>query len=806
MSKIFQTPSTKGGSPRQDFADDGPVIEFCHRIETTAAEDWTTRTDAFSHLVGMIPEGTAYSKSSAWYNNPALLRHLAIAVSELLKDARSSVVKRTCENLIILFNRCQGDARYLFKDMMPTILSVHAQTVQVVRTAVQNMVAEAIPEVPCKMVMPLWMDRLKVDKSRTVREACAFYLGLALQSWTTDGYLTDEIWMQVGNVLVRTLRDPSPQVRVHAKAALQYMSNAQRRLFDELVNDPEGPSVKDPKVQKWLKSLGNGNSPDSEDLSVASKFSYNSDTRYAARAAGTSTFRSGTPRKAPPRTSSLSSIGFDDDSTAGVPKSIAVVGRRAGAAGLGPPLRRVAPVPPAATKPMEGNASQPPLAPKAVEIKTNPAKCVQTKSSPPRPPPLRIPDSTKSSDAPGSLGSFEKAQTDSKAPVSIVSSEVKAKEGATVFIPKEQGTLEGPVNKEVGSPRFPEDLNAAFLSAKESDNTKVRPASPDFKHGSVDKPITVSSSSEETSDETLPSSPDTAKDTIQTDVVARLAGMHIAGNERHGRSSAFIGQSAYNEDHDLSVFKSYSSESRSDYDDLSKTSGSGSGELRHETAAIKPTRKEMQKVPVSPVSRPQESIRPVASGSPRIDSVSSADSGKSRRSGPYIASIQKLKEHASKRRSRNSMLMQERFRMSSSTLENDESDDGLDDLFPRKLSEEENVVPNSTSVLGDKVRYRPPLSPTKNVPASQPPEHMVIAIRLLRAHKVHVDRIMEILRMEMDALRDFDQLLEESGRPTEEEVLDYFESVGLCLDQRSQTSAQLQHELDRISRGSPVED
>jgi hypothetical protein len=794
MSKIFQTPSSKGGSPRQAFADDGPVVEFCHRIETTAAEDWTTRTDAFSHLVGMIPEGTAYSKNSAWYNNPALLRHLAIAVSELLKDARSSVVKRTCENLIILFNRCQGDARYLFKDMMPTILSVHAQTVQVVRTAVQNMVAEAIPEVPCKMVMPLWMDRLKVDKSRTVREACAFYLGLALQSWTTDGYLTDEIWMQVGNVLVRTLRDPSPQVRVHAKAALQYMSNAQRRLFDELVNDPEGPSVKDPKIQKWLKSLGNGNSPDSEDLSVASKFSYNSDTRYAARATGT--FRSATPRKAPPRTSSLSSIGFDDDSTAGVPKSIAVVGRRAGAGGLGPPLRRVAPVPPAATKPVEGNASQPPLAPKALEIKTNPVKAVPTKSSPPRPPPLRIPDSTKNTDAPVSLGSFERAQKETM-------------DGATETITREQSTSEVPVNKEVGSPRFPEDLNAAFLSAKDGDNTKGRPASPDFKHGTVDKPITVSSSAEETSDETLPSSPDTAEDTNKTDVVARLAGMHITGNERHGRTSAFLDHtSACNDDHDLSVFKSYSSESRSDYDDLSKMSGSGSGEFRHETTStIKPTMKEMHKVPVSPVSRPEENIRPVASGSPRIDSVSSADSGKSRRNGPYIASIQKLKEHASKRRSRNSMLMQERFRMSSSTLENDgESDDGLEDLFPRKLSEEENVIPNSTSVSGDKPRYRPPLSPTKNVAASQPPEHMVIAIRLLRAHKVHVDRIMEILRMEMDALRDFDQLLEESGRPTEEEVLDYFESVGLCLDQRSQTSAQLQHELDRISRGSPVEE
>lgn len=126
--------------------------------------------------------------------------------------------------------------------------------------------------------------------------------------------------------------------------------------------------------------------------------------------------------------------------------------------------------------------------------------------------------------------------------------------------------------------------------------------------------------------------------------------------------------------------------------------------------------------------------------------------------GPFITSLQELKRHASKRRSRNSMLMQERFRMSSSFVEEQ---------------------------------------------AAPAPEHMVIAIRMLRAHKEHVDSIMETLRIEMDTLRDFDKLLEEPGRPTEEEVLDYFESVGLCLDQRSQAGHVLQRELDRISRGEP---
>lgn len=124
-----------------------------------------------------------------------------------------------------------------------------------------------------------------------------------------------------------------------------------------------------------------------------------------------------------------------------------------------------------------------------------------------------------------------------------------------------------------------------------------------------------------------------------------------------------------------------------------------------------------------------------------------------------------------------------------------------------KRSDEENNIPNP--VQAPQSGSKPPVFPGSkgSTPAptasQQAPEHMVIAIRLLRAHKEHVDAIMETLRIEMDTLRDFDQLLEEAGRPTEEEVLDYYESVGLCLEQRSAAGARLQQELDRVSRGEP---
>jgi hypothetical protein len=62
---------------------------------------------------------------------------------------------------------------------------------------------------------------------------------------------------------------------------------------------------------------------------------------------------------------------------------------------------------------------------------------------------------------------------------------------------------------------------------------------------------------------------------------------------------------------------------------------------------------------------------------------------------------------------------------------------------------------------------------------------------------------METLKVEMDALKEFELILLEQGprRPNEEEVLVYFEALGVCLDQRTKAGKRLQKEMDRISSG-----
>ena len=585
----YQTPGRRRGgtgSPSIKQIPEGPIQDFSRIVlEHTTPDDWQRRVQALEDLVHQIPDGSLYLDSSAWFNTPKTLWHLAPPINELLKDARSTVVRRVCTALTSLFAKCQSDARLLFKDMMPTVLQVHAQTVQIIRTSVQAMVTESIPEVPCKSVMPYWMDRLK-DKSPSVRDACSLYLGLALQHWTEEGYLTDEIWMQVGNCLLKTMRDPSPQVRTNAKLSLERMRSQHPRRWQALISDEHGPASRDPKLLRWLTSLERNE--DVEDLSIASKYTFNSARNGLQQ-----------PQQRSPRilklTSSQEEVGPSPES---VPFSIAV--------------------------------------------------------------------------------------THSAPRITMASATAAAKSSAP-FQHLVQSPLRGT------PPRPPAGLVA----------------------------------------------PRTSSPTVQT--YTALAA---------GAEQAFV----------------------------------SNGELEYSESSHYSTGN------IDVIQRAEAILA--------RDNMHQSEE----KDGPFIASMQELRLHAQKRRSRNSILMQERFRMSSSIL-----DSGSIVEKEEKGEERATDVPTTPLVNTNTPRSGPSPNPRTeaNSPGGPAPEHMILAIRLLRAHKMHVDQIMETLKMEMDTLRDFDRLLEEPGRPTEEELINYYEAVDLCLEQRLQAGRELRREMDRISAGEP---
>jgi hypothetical protein len=274
---MYNTPNKSPRSPRRPHIDDTPIQELIQVVDVTPVDQWSKRTTAFAKLVDLIPQSTTATASDEppehWYNSPKTLRHLHRPIGALLKDSRSTVVKRTCESCAILFEKCGPDARYLLKDIMPAVMAVHAQTVHVIRTYVQNMLCEALPQVPCKAVMPLWLDRLKSDKSRTVREACALYIIVALETWNDPTYLTREIWSQVGNSMVRSLRDPNPVVREYVKQGLQVFQTERPDIWDAVVQDPSGPAARDPKLRRFLMKMkaSDGGSMAGDELSVASR-------------------------------------------------------------------------------------------------------------------------------------------------------------------------------------------------------------------------------------------------------------------------------------------------------------------------------------------------------------------------------------------------------------------------------------------------------------------------------------------------------------------------------------------------------
>jgi uncharacterized membrane protein YgcG len=266
---MYTSPRNARGSPLRKQLPEGPIHDFATVIESTQPEDWQRRVSAFTTLVATIPSGSDYSAVDAWFNSPPTLRHLANPLSALLKDARSTVVKRTCEACSELFGKCQADARYLLKDIMPTVLAVHAQTVKVIQTYVQTMILEALGVVPCKMAMPVWLDRLKSDKSRTVREACALYLGVGLSEWTESGYITPEIWTQASTALVKALKDSAPAVRQNAKRSLEIVHQQQPGIFDRLLEDPSSSLIRDMRTKKLLYRIQAGETV-GDDVSVAS--------------------------------------------------------------------------------------------------------------------------------------------------------------------------------------------------------------------------------------------------------------------------------------------------------------------------------------------------------------------------------------------------------------------------------------------------------------------------------------------------------------------------------------------------------
>ena len=392
--------------------------------------------------------------------------------------------------------------------------------------------------------------------------------------------------MQVGTTLVRSLRDPSPHVRNHAKAALDTMRTQQEAYWEQLIQDPQGPAAKDPKLKKWL--LAQGGDVDvsvAEDLSVASRFSYNSDTRFAVAARGPSTpsFLRASPRRGLTqqynnhqhsnirRTRSTESTS--DEEEARVPLSIAVKK-------TAPPAQR-------------SSRLGPPLRPKPVVTTTAEPSFEGT--------PPRVPTAT----------------THAPQPLEPIV-DYSHTEGEDPLVPTT-------TTEAVPSPRFPANLMGGFADM---------------------------SLQEQEQDE-----PD-----IATSPTAAEADVAPVSSDKEEENQQPTEKPQMEEGEDYQPPTTIVSSSPPKKEESSKTESSPIAEKDSNANASPLT---------TSAAAAKRSPSPVTKRSPS--------------DGPFSVSMQKLKEHAMKRRSRNSMLMQQRLRMSSSGLsssvhlEDDDSDENDND-------------------------------------------------------------------------------------------------------------------------------
>jgi len=270
-----------------NMIDHEPIDSFISDLEAIPTDEWRARTLAFESLVSTLPDApvsNAESSITPWYKSATALRRLNTPVSSLLLDARSTVAKHTCQHLAFLIQRTGSLSppntdicKYLLKDLLPSILGLHAQTVKTIRVYAMDMIAVIIPACRFKSGLPVLLERLRKDKSRDVREACVQYLHLILRHWTKDvyyssasdqsaisslsggetrrkreDYLTKSICVHIGNGIARALMDSSQSVRTEARNAFELFRLRYPDLWNQIVQKPDGILSKDSRVRKQI--------------------------------------------------------------------------------------------------------------------------------------------------------------------------------------------------------------------------------------------------------------------------------------------------------------------------------------------------------------------------------------------------------------------------------------------------------------------------------------------------------------------------------------------------------------------------
>ncbi len=257
-----------------NMIDDEAITVFTKALDSLPKDEWRARTLAFEALIESLPgpgSSTGFIGSGIipWYKSFTALRRLVNPISSLMLNARSTVVKHTGQHLAFLIQRIKDlnppnadTAKYLLKDLLPSVLALHAQTSNIIRSYGIEMMTIIIPLCRFKSGLPVLLERLRKDKSRDVREGCVRYLKLIVKYWAPEKpgqdtpldqeYLTPNICKHIGNGLARAMMDGAQSVRTEARNAFELFRHKYPDLWNQIVQKKDGILSKDQRLKKSI--------------------------------------------------------------------------------------------------------------------------------------------------------------------------------------------------------------------------------------------------------------------------------------------------------------------------------------------------------------------------------------------------------------------------------------------------------------------------------------------------------------------------------------------------------------------------
>lgn len=192
--------------------------------------------------------------------------------------------------------------RLLFKDLLPCILQLSAQTVKVIRNYGVSMTLNLIPHCRVKSALVILLERMKSDKNRNVREDCGRYLRCVLETWPvvgdktikmnsrTEEQLSYEAAHQIGMGLGRALTDPAQSVRNETKRGFQVIFQRFRPIWNDVMNSG---IIRDVRLRKNLLEAASRDDIENggglfDDMASLGDLSLNTSTSFTSMRSNTS--------------------------------------------------------------------------------------------------------------------------------------------------------------------------------------------------------------------------------------------------------------------------------------------------------------------------------------------------------------------------------------------------------------------------------------------------------------------------------------------------------------------------------------